>query len=104
MVFCVDGGIEIMMPVTIRPWEGEEKSNEKRIVIKFIDCRLMTDVTCKDWRKDEVCDKCRLRLNCFINEDLIINYRDLQLEIETPVNEKVKRWLDAHKIQDEKVE
>lgn len=60
--------------------------------------RIVADFRCLEQEQQIVCQICTLRFRCYLSDTLEIDYKDLALPDEAPINDKVKAYIAAHQI------
>lgn len=68
----------------------------KAVMIDFGDYLIRADYECKD-KNTDICDKCRLRFNCYLHQYLILKANDLPLNIDETITEIVERYIEIAK-------
>jgi len=68
----------------------------KVVIINFGEYAVRADYECKD-KGTDICDGCKLRFNCYLNQYLILQAEELPLNFDETINEIVEGYIEGHK-------
>ena len=73
-----------------------ELDSGKVVLVSFGDIAVRSGYECQD-KNTDVCNECQIRFACYLNQYLIIEAKDLNLRLDTPLDEIVERYVERHK-------